>query len=746
MNGTAPHVVWTHHAEHRLAGFLQQATGADIDLESHRTDIQARLAAAFHDADDLIILDLFYGFRPRLGEYVLLVDIHEPAHPGTFIVKLADEARLRRERKAWIPGRLRHFDDAVFMKQWRLPRNEKDERLVALVYQHAEGHIRSDRHVFLEDAFLQSVRFNAVDGLSLRGVLVDLFHHLGTVLYQNAHRLQEPAAGSASRTRTGKRSGTAPAGIELNWDNETESRRTLRYSLDAWPDSGDLAKFRKQVNAAFAHNYDGYLDPIDFFRFVDDRVRGSASAPDWVPALLRGPAHGDLHGRNVLVGIRAKDDHVVMPALFDYEHMAADNLIGWDFVKLETELKIRAYHHLFGGRGRQHFVCDAEAFEQELASQCEARRHRGDLPAFQGAEPRVRLMSLLLLIRHLAGQWLKSEEWLTNYYFLLGSYGVSTGSYVNQEPDERLGTLVSAGVAAACFASRRLGYDLTKASATAGAPRAGKAILGARRPCPSYREPLQVAWAWNRSGNPDKLARGNTLLRHLRDRYPHALHVWCESAFGLVKQQRADEALALLKEIEDQFHEMLDEDTLSLGARCAKDRGDEHRAEGLRFKKGRPQRVAAFTEADRAYNEACTRYEQAYRLNANWFPGINLATLHLLRAAVAHDLGWPQEAELLAGSRRLAEELLAAAERWQPRLKDDNIWIAATRGEACLLCRNWEAAASWYLTSLKQVNCEPDHPKTMKDQVFRIADAYSLLGVKLGPPFDDPDAFFNAPA
>ena len=51
--------------------------------------------------------------------------------------------------------------------------------------------------------------------------------------------------------------------------------------------------------------------------------------------MLRGCAHGDLHGRNVLVAqIRGK---VLWPTLYDYEDMGPCNLLGWDFVKLETD-------------------------------------------------------------------------------------------------------------------------------------------------------------------------------------------------------------------------------------------------------------------------------------------------------------------------------------------------------------------------------------------------------------------------
>ena len=91
-----------------------------------------------------------------------------------------------------------------------------------------------------------------------------------------------------------------------------------------------------------------------------------------MPVVVRGPSHGDLHGRNVLVGVEDGKDEVVHPALFDYEHMAADNLIGWDFVKLETELKIRAYPYVFADQGPiRRYIAAVQAFELELAEKTE---------------------------------------------------------------------------------------------------------------------------------------------------------------------------------------------------------------------------------------------------------------------------------------------------------------------------------------------------------------------------------------
>lgn len=46
--------------------------------------------------------------------------------------------------------------------------------------------------------------------------------------------------------------------------------------------------------------------------------------------------HGDLHARNVLVGVRRGEAEY--PVVFDYGEMGRHNVLAWDFAKLEAEL------------------------------------------------------------------------------------------------------------------------------------------------------------------------------------------------------------------------------------------------------------------------------------------------------------------------------------------------------------------------------------------------------------------------
>ena len=58
------------------------------------------------------------------------------------------------------------------------------------------------------------------------------------------------------------------------------------------------------------------------------------------------------------------------------------------------------------------------------------------------------------MIRRMAAQHLganhgRPNDWLEEYYFLLACYGVFTGRFENLQPRERIGALLSAGVATA---------------------------------------------------------------------------------------------------------------------------------------------------------------------------------------------------------------------------------------------------------------------------------------------------------
>jgi hypothetical protein len=267
-----------------------------------------------------------------------------------------------------------------------------------------------------------------------------------------------------------------------------------------------------------------------------------------------------------------------------------------------------------------------------------------------------------------------------------------------------------------------------------------KAILD--KDYPSYQEPVQIIWAWNREGPVTSLQKAEALARALKHRYPDVLAVRFELAFSLVRQKRRAEALREIEEAGKEFP-VLDEDTLSLAGRCQKDAGDELLQKEL------------LAGAEREYGAAEEFYVKAYDIRKDRFPGINIAGLRLIRASLlcqiakndagqAETLGQRSE-ELRRLGEAMARELLAGRNSWKERLPDDNIWIDATEAEILLLLQQWDEAAKLYGLALSRANVQPIHPESMKAQVKRVHAAFGRLGIVPQGLLAQPDEFFRLP-
>src|SRR5205085_1532427 len=238
----------------------------------------------------------------------------------------------------------------------------------------------------------------------------------------------------------------------------------LDQCLVLWETDPSCQAARREVNSLAASGISLVLDPVDYLRYTqayvpwksikegklvetrqpsadpDDPELPLPTVPDLIPRMLRGCAHGDLHGRNILVGIVR--DQAMWPTVFDYEDMGPRNLIGWDFVKLETELKIRAFISVFSGKETIPFAREVQAFEIELDRRTEEFYHGTPWPDVGNpGSPSERLSLVLLSIRRMAAQHLgmnhgRPNDWLEEYYFLLACYGVATGRFANLQPRE----------------------------------------------------------------------------------------------------------------------------------------------------------------------------------------------------------------------------------------------------------------------------------------------------------------------
>jgi hypothetical protein len=440
-----PLVIWLLPALRQLCQARAAAyiVGGPPAMNEIQDGLTARLRELFPGVTSLVVLRLFSGFRPNPNRFIVLIEVTSGQEPARYIVKLDGESVLRAELDAWHTCRPigLHSDPVLMM----LSPLHDAQTLGGLRYADAQQFI-GGTSCYLEDAFLDCVLYGNPLPSSLAEVFSSLLGRLAYLLY-GISRVEDPR----------------DPGFILDIP-------CLLPSLESWQDPANATNVlvRQNVNT-FANARPGWFrDPVDYLSFVHgrtsqqwpidraDRDRESSYRQLLVPRMLRGCAHGDLHGRNVLVGV--SHDRARWPAVFDYEHMSPRNLLVWDFVKLETELKIRAYPHLFENEQAQPFIAGVQKFEVDLAEQTQSHYDGVTWPAVSDemTAPLDRLRALLLVLRRLAATHLgqdreRSREWLDEWYFAQACYGVHVGRFGNLERSHLIGAFVSAGVATARF-------------------------------------------------------------------------------------------------------------------------------------------------------------------------------------------------------------------------------------------------------------------------------------------------------
>jgi hypothetical protein len=453
-------VLWTIAAQRHLRQALAKAAcdGKPSAVSKKMNDLSQRLRKLFDNPRGIVVQQQFVGYRRRDDEFILLVEVDDPNRPGRHVVKLGPEESLWEELEAWQscqPYGLRH--DIVFMTLEARPGG--NGALAGLVYGDAQQFIGVSHTTPLEHAFLGAVRHDSPSAASIALVFGQLYERIGHLLYSQSFEV-DPAPPKGP-----PKGGSRPFVLRLP---------KVRRTLAAWeePDS-DAARIRQAVHTWAASGRGEFRDPVDYLRFLetfvpwsDDPAKKPVPPPSrgvlihqWVPRMLRGCAHGDLHGRNVLVGVVR--DRALWPAIFDYEHMGPGNLLGWDFVKMEMELKMRAFRELFPGGTDAQFVAQVQQFEIALAGATERAHTSADWPkSVPNSDQPARLQGLLLALRqqaalHLGADRGRPRDWLDEFYFLLACYGVSVVRFPSLHPRERMGAFLSAGVATARFLYNR---------------------------------------------------------------------------------------------------------------------------------------------------------------------------------------------------------------------------------------------------------------------------------------------------
>ncbi len=693
----------------RWEGRAEGIVGADI-----KALVEPELIQTFaqHHPRQISVYDCFSGYQNDQRKKVILgVWVAGDGAPRTHIVKIGEEESVRPDYDGWrqctgdryIGSRL--LVDVAYQ--------QLNGQRAAAIYQNAFTLFGQDQKSqvpeFLHDVVEKSVMENRPDALSVERVIRQVYCDLQRWLYQvDSSESKSALLFYQQRLRQALPHWQAKSGagdVENTW--LATLRRDAIWLLAGHenPDSVQPAD---------------YIDPVDFVAW--------SLAQERIPATLVGRSHGDLHGRNVLVGVHREEAEY--PVVIDYGEMDDRNVLAWDFVKLETELKTRLLPLLFedmaaresvlqrrsGKPPRSDFSTDhlspderrrleqeqpramrlafdfeiesmlAEATDLILArGDAESRQPPGDGSMF-GDHLRVRrALSILIRIRQEAALWLgfdrpgRHQRWRDEYYFALAVYGLNTVKWTNYEEPQIESALISAGVALARtqLASQQIGREL-------------RADAEPHWPCCCYRIPL---WHVHRKWKAGDLAGALALIESSHEQFPLAVPIQQEWALIQAEAGKLNEARDKIGPLRSLCLVFGDYETLSRIGRVLKNLGDREWEEShLPFTEisGRPP--------ERFYRQAFTMYQDAFSISGHYFPAVNAMTLGLL-------IGQDEVA------RQYANQILAICQddhesAFEHGDSDQSYWIFATEGEAALVSGRDDCAtlaASYFEAALRAV-------------------------------------------
>lgn len=694
-------VHWLIQAQDALQESLGDANRLARAYQDKVRELSGLLERTFPAADAVLVVDCLQGFSAGPARQVLRVEAIEEGMSRARIVKIGPPAELAAEYHGWQECRRPWADRGrVFMELVAgVPAGEAGLR--TLVYEDAQQTLRAAETMLLESAVLNACRWGTPSAESLEGVWDQLFAELTDRLY--ALGAPAPLCGPESD----------PAFVN-------RLRLRLEKGLPHWRTPGTLAEqCRRVVLASLPGETVEFFDPAEYL----PRLFASGKH---LPEVLRGPAHGDLHGRNVLVGI--VEGQARLPAVFDYEHLARDNLPGWDFVKLEMELKVRALQEVFVGDEAQ-FVQAVYRFERSLAEQTERCNNMTAWPRSPVPDtPQARLEFQILALRRQAKRCLETlqrrrRSWLHEYYFLLAVYGAYAGKFDNYHRRDLIAALLCSGFAAGRFAWAKAVADNEQKRATALAVNAlaeGNATVRPAASALSHHGAFAFARRWVRSRQTPFVAAAVEILTQLRTEYRYLIEIGQELALGLLElstlcddRALADRAERLLLELDEQTP-VVSMETLCRWGRRWKDRGDE-----LSDRAG----LADQEMSRQAYATALGYYQRAYDLcGRNYYPGINCAALQLL-------LGHKRPAA------RLAQAIVDDLDEGRRHRGDELAWVWATLAEGHLILGRVAQAAEYYRRAVAHRACQAHHVAAMRAQVERILRVQPCDGSHLASVF-----------
>ena len=668
---------------------------------------------AVDQPERILVSRCFAGYSPELEQRVVLgVEVKYADSYETHVVKIGRRSDVELDFQGWHDcTRDRQVASRIFAAV--RPVVLLDKHRAAVLYRDAyvlfglndEG----SRPETLETAAEWAVRDDRPCPLSVERAISQIFTDLGRWFFPGAMSNREAAAAFyRARLRM-----DADAGAILPIWRAVAARRQMRRDA-VWLLSG-----RDKPDADPIHDPARYLDPVDFV--------GWMMKPEnklFLPDSLVGRSHGDLHGRNVLVGVRRGE--VEYPAVFDYGEMRPDNVLAWDFAKLETELKVRLLSRILSDRrvrtrllqahsaqeptqGASLPSAEAEraermamflAFEEwlhELTQRLNSREHLETLSPLPreyltGVDKLDRLTAIVLRIRKEAALWLgferhqRRDKWRDEYYWALAIYGLLNVRWDYELPEAEH-ALVAAGVASA------------RMPMTPALLRGCLNDYAQGADSPTYRIPLAVAHnCWKHK----EYDLGRKLIEHdafdivddrpqavsglyIRDKAAHAVPLIAEGALFEIECGRSWLAEPLLEKLFATAKEFGDFETLGRFGRLFKDAGDRSwENSGCEFAE------LAKTTAAQMYAKALKVYEEAFNATKDYYVGINAATLALLTCDVQK-------------SARYAQQVAEICRQMTDIPRGDRFWVFATEGEASLLLNDADAAVQFYRDAIAEL-------------------------------------------
>jgi len=296
--------------------------------EGLREQLDRELLQAFadHQVLRIIVKQRFRGFSDLPArKLIIAVEVQGELGSHASVVKIGDVDEVRGDHDGWQScAGVRGVSSRMFIAPiLRLVSNNRAAIIYPDVYQFYFDNGREDEPQELEAIVEQSILTNSPTTSSVERVLTQVFTEAHRCFYRDA---QEDTSGDQIFKGVTKSLRFGERDPVLDRWRQPEFLQLRRGAV--WLTSGR----RKPESLSRPE----YIDPVDFIDWSIFQRR--------FPQMLIGPAHGDLHGRNVIVGVVRGEAE--WPAVFDFDKMANHNLVAWDFAKLEMELKCRLFQQL----------------------------------------------------------------------------------------------------------------------------------------------------------------------------------------------------------------------------------------------------------------------------------------------------------------------------------------------------------------------------------------------------------------